>query len=173
MLVYTQWANGLCQESLSVCWSTHNGLLGFVRRVYQFVGLHTMGYWALSGESISLLVYTQWATGLCQESLSVCWSTHNGLLGFVRRVYQFVGRHTMGYWALSGEFISVLVYTQTTAWATGLCQEGRTFFIYLLTEHIYGYMVSVSQKGNPLSPHRLRFLISSKGSFICIIPQTG
>ena len=120
LLVYTQWAIGLCQESLSVCWSTHNGLLGFVRRVYQFVGLHPMGYWALSGESISLLVYTQWATGLCQESLSVCWSTHNGLLGFVRRVYQFVGLHTMGYWALSGESISLLVYTQ---WAIGLCQE--------------------------------------------------
>ena len=104
LLVYTQWATGLCQESLSACWSTHkqrHGLLGFDRRVYQLVGLHTMGYWALSGESISLLVYTQWATGLCQESLSACWSTHkqrHGLLGFV----------------------SLLVYTQ---WATGLCQE--------------------------------------------------
>ena len=32
---------------------------------------------------------------------------------------------------------------------------------------------SDSEKGNPLPPHRLLFLISSKGSFICIIPQTG
>ena len=32
---------------------------------------------------------------------------------------------------------------------------------------------SDSEKGNPLMPHRLLFLINSKGSFICTIPQTG
>ena len=32
---------------------------------------------------------------------------------------------------------------------------------------------SDSERGNPLPPHGLLFLISSKGSFICIIPQTG
>ena len=32
---------------------------------------------------------------------------------------------------------------------------------------------SHSKRGNPLPPHRLLFPISSKGSFICIIPQTG
>ena len=32
---------------------------------------------------------------------------------------------------------------------------------------------SDSEKGNPLQPHRLLFPISSKGSFICTIPQTG
>ena len=32
---------------------------------------------------------------------------------------------------------------------------------------------SDSERGNPLSPHRLLFPISSKGSFICTIPQTG
>ena len=32
---------------------------------------------------------------------------------------------------------------------------------------------SDSEKGNPLPPHRLLLLISSKASFICIIPQTG
>ena len=31
---------------------------------------------------------------------------------------------------------------------------------------------SDSEKGNPLPPHRLLFPISSKGSFICIIPHT-
>ena len=31
---------------------------------------------------------------------------------------------------------------------------------------------SDSEKGNPLPPHRLLFPISSKGSFICTIPQT-
>ena len=32
---------------------------------------------------------------------------------------------------------------------------------------------SDSETGNPLVPHRLLFPISSKGSFICTIPQTG
>ena len=32
---------------------------------------------------------------------------------------------------------------------------------------------SDSEKGNPLPPHRLLFLISSKGYFICTILQTG
>ena len=32
---------------------------------------------------------------------------------------------------------------------------------------------SDSKRGNPLPPHRLLFPISSKGSFICTIPQTG
>ena len=32
---------------------------------------------------------------------------------------------------------------------------------------------SGSEKGNPLLPNGLLFLISSKGSFICTIPQTG
>ena len=51
-------------------------------------------------------------------------------------------------------------------------------FFYLTTHSthfIYGYMVSDhsdSERGNPLPPHVLLFLISSKGSFICIIPQT-
>ena len=31
---------------------------------------------------------------------------------------------------------------------------------------------SDSEKGNPLSPHRLLLSINSKGSFICTIPQT-
>ena len=52
--------------------------------------------------------------------------------------------------------------------------------MFYLTTHstyfIYGYMVndhSDSERGNPLPPHGLLFPISSKGSFICIIPQTG
>ena len=61
-------------------------------------------------------------------------------------------------------------------------KEGRKFLFndalntfYL---RLYGvrHMVkdhSDSEKGNPLPPHRLLFPISSKGSFICTIPQTG
>ena len=49
----------------------------------------------------------------------------------------------------------------------------NTFYLQL-----YGvrHMVkdhSDSEKGNPLPPHRLLLPISSKGSFICPIPQTG
>ena len=32
---------------------------------------------------------------------------------------------------------------------------------------------SDNERGNMLPPHGLLFLINSKGSFICIIPQTG
>ena len=60
-------------------------------------------------------------------------------------------------------------------------QEGNGLFndtlntFYLL---LYGvrHMVkdhSDRKRGNLLPPHRLLFPISSKGPFICIIPQTG
>ena len=55
----------------------------------------------------------------------------------------------------------------------------RKEIFYLMTNSkhfIYGYMVkdhSDSEKGNPLLSHGLFFPISSKGSFICTIPQTG
>ena len=49
----------------------------------------------------------------------------------------------------------------------------NTFYLWL-----YGvrHMVkdhSDSENGNPLPPHKLLLSINSKGSFICIIPQTG
>ena len=60
-------------------------------------------------------------------------------------------------------------------------KEGNVLFNDALnTFHLrlYGvtHMVKVhsdSERGNPLPPHRLLFPISSKGSFICIVPQTG
>ena len=72
--------------------------------------------------------------------------------------------------------------------------EGNVLFNDALnTFFIYGYMASMhsthcielygirhmvkdhsdSEKGNLLPPHRLLFPISSKGSFICTIPQRG
>ena len=51
-------------------------------------------------------------------------------------------------------------------------EKGRKerFYLTTLSTHIiYGY----NERGNPVPPHRLLFLISSKGSFICTIPQTG
>ena len=49
----------------------------------------------------------------------------------------------------------------------------NTFYLWL-----YGvrHMVkdhSDSEKGKSMPPHRLLFLINSKGSFICNFPQTG
>ena len=60
-------------------------------------------------------------------------------------------------------------------------KQGRKEMFYLMTHlylRLYGvrHMVkdhSDSERGNPLPTHGLLFSISSKGSFICIIPQTG
>ena len=57
-------------------------------------------------------------------------------------------------------------------------KEGRNDALNTFYLRLYGvrHMVkdhSNSEKGNPLPPIRLLFPISSKGSFICIIPQTG
>ena len=60
-------------------------------------------------------------------------------------------------------------------------KEGNVLFNDALNTfylRLYGvtHMVkdhSDTERGNPLPPHRLLFPISSKGSFICIIPQTG
>ena len=51
------------------------------------------------------------------------------------------------------------------------------FYLTVYSTHfIYGYIVkdhSDSEKGNPLLSNGLFFLINSKGSFICTIPQIG
>ena len=60
-------------------------------------------------------------------------------------------------------------------------KEGNVLFNDALNTfylRLYGvtHMVkdhSDSERGNPLPPHRLLFPISSKGSFVCMIPQTG
>ena len=60
-------------------------------------------------------------------------------------------------------------------------KEGNILFNDALSTfylRLYGvrHMVnnqSDSERGNPLPPYGVLFLISSKGSFICIIPQTG
>ena len=56
-----------------------------------------------------------------------------------------------------------------------LSHNGRKEMFYLWLYDV-GHMVkeySDSKRGNPLQPHGLLFPISSKGSFICILPQTG
>ena len=64
---------------------------------------------------------------------------------------------------------------------TFIFKEGNVLFNDALNTfylRLYGvkHMVkdhSDREKGNPLPSHRLLFPISSKGSFICTIPQTG
>ena len=51
-------------------------------------------------------------------------------------------------------------------------KEGSVLFDDTLNT-FYLRLYGVSERGNPLLPHGLLFLISSKGSFICIIPHTG
>ena len=63
----------------------------------------------------------------------------------------------------------------------GLRKEGHvlfndapnTFYLRLYGVRHNGKEKSDSERGNPLPPHGLLFLISRKGSFTCIIPQTG
>ena len=60
-------------------------------------------------------------------------------------------------------------------------KEGNVLFnepLNTFYSRLYGvrHMVkdhSDSERGNPLLPHGLVFLINSKGSFICTIPHTG
>ena len=49
----------------------------------------------------------------------------------------------------------------------------NTFYLrlYGVRDMVEGH--SDSERGNPLPPHGLLFLINSKGSFIRTIPQTG
>ena len=60
--------------------------------------------------------------------------------------------------------------------------EREMFYLTTHSTHFYLRLYGVrhlvkdhsdSERGNPLPPHRLLFPISSKGSFICTIPQTG
>ena len=77
-------------------------------------------------------------------------------------------------------FIIIIIYLKSSFLNEGR-KEGNVLFNDALNTfylRLYGvrHMVkdhSDSEKGNPLPPHRLLFPISSKGSFICTIPQTG
>ena len=68
---------------------------------------------------------------------------------------------------------------RTTEWLTFGRKEGNVLFndtLKTFYSWLYGVRHMVknhSERGILLLPHRLLFSISSKGSFICIIPQTG
>ena len=77
--------------------------------------------------------------------------------------------------------INILIHADLSGeWETTLIEKNVLFNDALNTFYLrlYGvrHMVkdhSDCEKGNPLPPHRLLLSISSKGSFICTIPQTG
>ena len=74
-----------------------------------------------------------------------------------------------------------LVITSSQRFCSNGLKDGNVSFNDALNTfylRLYGvrHMVkdhSDSERGNPLPPHGLLFPINSKGSFICIIPQTG
>ena len=82
--------------------------------------------------------------------------------------------------------LSCFLWPETLDWRAGLWyyggqKEGNVLFndalnTFYLRLYGVGHMVknhSDSERGNlPLPPHGLLFSISSKGSFICTIPQT-
>ena len=78
-------------------------------------------------------------------------------------------------------YIYIYIYINNIAANRKGRKEGNVLFNDALNTfylRLYGvrHMVkdhSDSEKGNPLPPHGLLFPISSKGSFICTIPQTG
>ena len=89
--------------------------------------------------------------------------------------------------ALYVDTLNQSVFNGTSArksyWLLGVKErkEGNVLFNDALnTSYLWLYGVkhmvkdhSDSKRGNPLPPYGLLFSISSKASFICIIPQTG
>ena len=81
----------------------------------------------------------------------------------------------MTYFKELSYFRMFLIYIKSY-WKEGKVLFNDTLKTFYLRLNGGQYMVndfSYSERGNPLPPHRLLFPINSKGSFICIIPQTG
>ena len=77
-----------------------------------------------------------------------------------------------------GRLLSIYRCTNVVSVIVVYCLERKEMFYLTMhsTHFIYGYMVkdhSDSERGNQQPQHELFFLISSKGSFICTIRQTG
>ena len=71
---------------------------------------------------------------------------------------------------------SLLVVTSSAMKEGRTCLFNDVLNTFYLRLYGFRYMVkdySDSERGNLLQPHGLLLPISSKGSFICIIPQTG
>ena len=83
--------------------------------------------------------------------------------------------HSKGYCFAILRFSKTAVHNAVV----GLGKEGNVLFndtlnAFYIRLYGVGHVVkglSDSERGNPMSPHGLLFSISSKGSFICIIPH--
>ena len=93
----------------------------------------------------------------------------------------YIGHHSGHLQTQTNRSLQTFVFsTFLRIYHMGTQKEGNVLFNDALNTfylRLYGirHMVkdhSDSERGNPLPPHGL-FLISSKGSFICIIPMTG
>ena len=112
------------------------------------------------------------------------------MINIKSRITAFRARSELGVIQILGDIIPRLNHS-TFSSATAMTslgprgavgsKEGNVLFNDALNTfylRLYGvrHMVknhSDSENGNPWPPYRLLFLISSKGSLICIIPQTG
>ena len=82
----------------------------------------------------------------------------------------FGGMHPIGW------YIQLFNCCNQLVWKEGNVLFNNVLNTFYLRLYGIGHMVkdhSDSKIGNPLPPHGLLFPISSKGSFICIIPQAG
>ena len=110
----------------------------------------------------------------------LAYSVSNIMVSTTQTLAQIKSQEYIGHIKQHFTTASSLTYvTNCIQW--GFLRKGKEMF-YLTTHwthFIYGYIASDHmvknhsdrERGNPLPPHRLLFSISSKGSFICIIPQ--
>ena len=125
----------------------------------------------LNKQRTLIMTINEWPCSDCRSSLScfVCirsWLTSTCV----------PNRLLVSSWGdnpLCNEKVSILVFTENK-WR----KEGNVLFndalnTFYLRLYRVRHMVkdhSDSERGNPLTPHRLLFPIGSKGSFICTIP---
>ena len=93
-------------------------------------------------------------------------------------MYFVLNTNQYGHFRMIMEYFSNLAgfNLQHFDWKEGNVLFNDTLNTFYLRLYGVRHMVkdhSDSEKGNPLSPHRLLLSINSKGSFICTIPQTG
>ena len=155
----------------------------------------TLYLWATSRSVIQYRTFLHYYPEVCQTIFE---NIIKNIINNVISMHQITGlaydrfvskvKLGSGQWDLaSGSGTKLLHWAPTTSqWVMPSYRcifEGRKEMFYLTTHSTHfilrlygvGHMVkdhSDSERGNPLPPHRLLFLISSN-SFICIIPQTG
>ena len=155
-----------------------------VQNILVYHSIHVSAYWLFA------MVLTKWTsqtTHIPVYHLSIC------SLPIRQNGQNILVYHTVHISAYSSYWLFAIVLTKWTSQTIHIPVYVCVFVILCLARErnvlfndalntfylrLYGvrHMVkdhSDSERGNPLPPHRLLFPISSKGSFICTIPQTG